>query len=168
LIAQGRSASEVEAMPVAQAMLLYTVQTYDDLCENAIKWAFLPYAQARKGAAQAEHQCSESVRTGREIVPLAHTFLPAVKAGMTAEVRADRDIAVLQVLEAIRIYGAAHNGQLPEELNDISEVPIPPDPFRGKPFVYHRQGDTAILESPVPGWSSQGLRYQIRFAHKEK
>jgi hypothetical protein len=30
-------------------------------------------------------------------------------------------------------------------LSDISEVPIPNNPFDGKPFVYERHGNKAIL-----------------------
>ena len=69
----------------------------------------------------------------------------------------------------MRIYGAAHNGQLPDKLDDIHEVPIPEDPFRGEPFLYHRDGETAILEATDPRFASRlAIRYQIHFDHKEK
>jgi hypothetical protein len=55
---------------------------------------------------------------------------------------------MLEILEAIRMYAAAHDGQLPGSLSDITEVPIPLDPFRGEPFLYERDGDTAILDAP--------------------
>ena len=63
--------------------------------------------------------------------------------------RNDRRIAVLRVIEAIRIYGAAHDGNLPERLEDVSEVPIPEDPVTGLPFEYVRDGNKAILSGPT-------------------
>ena len=76
VIAGGRSASEVEAMPVAQVVLLYTMQTYDELCDNITKWAFVPYAQ---------HKHSDGFPSGREIIPVAGTFISGVWAARSAE-----------------------------------------------------------------------------------
>jgi hypothetical protein len=167
LIEHGRSAESVEAMPVAQALVLFTMHTYREICDENTKYLSLPYAQYRKWEKLAEKQMREGFRS--EAVPLASTLLPAVSAAKSAETRVDRDIAALQVLEALRIYGAAHNSQLPENLNDITEVPIPCDPFTDEPFVYHRNGDTAVLESQVTTYrSGNDLRYEIRFANKEE
>ena len=81
-----------------------------------------------------------------------------------AATRIDRNIAALEILEAIRLYGASRDGRLPENLSDITEVYIPSDPLRGEPFLYHREGNSAILESPVPGAElGVSLRYQIEF-----
>jgi hypothetical protein len=160
LIERGRPAAEVEAMPVPQVILLYTMQTYDELRDDVFKWFSVPYAEAQKGMHQAHKKLSESAATGREIIPLASVLLPAVSAAKTAETRTDRNIAALQILEALRLYAAAHDGRLPENLKDITEVPLPPDPFRGEPFFYYRAGDTAILESPQPAYYR--LRYQIQ------
>jgi hypothetical protein len=46
-------------------------------------------------------------------------------------------------------------------------VPVPNDPTTGKPFLYKRAGDAAVLESLAPPGRSQqadGVRYEIRFA----
>jgi hypothetical protein len=98
-------------------------------------------------------------------------LLPAVSAAKAAEARIERDIAILRVFEAIRLYGAAHGGKLPDKLSDIAEVPIPNDPMNGTAFIYHRIHDTAILESPAPpgtNLESYWLRYEIHFASKGK
>jgi hypothetical protein len=79
-------------------------------------------------------------------------LLPAIGAVHQAAARSQRAIAVLRLIEALRIYGAAHEGRLPETLNDLTEVPVPIDPFTGKPFEYRREGDRAIIEGPpMPG-----------------
>ena len=66
--------------------------------------------------------------------------------------------AVLRILEAIRLYGAAHGGRLPNELQEI-EVPVPIDPVTGKLFDYEVRDNVARLEGPrLPGWP---CRYEI-------
>jgi hypothetical protein len=77
--------------------------------------------------------------------------------------RSDRDLAVLQSVEAIRSYVASHKGQLPQALADITEVSVPKDPLSGQAFRYARTGATAVLESPAPpgGEKRQELRYEI-------
>jgi hypothetical protein len=145
---QGHTAAEVEAMPVPKVILLYTMQTYEELRDETFKWLTLPYPEARAGMAQAERKLKESVADGREIIPIAGMLLPAVLACKEAETRMNRDLAALEVLEAIRLYAADHDGKLPDNLKDITEVPVPFDPFRGEPFIYIRTGDSARLESP--------------------
>ena len=169
LIAHGRPASEVAAMPAAQVVLLYTMQTYDELSDQMFRWTFLPYPTASKGLHQAETRYHE-VAVSREIIPVFQAFMWAVPSAKTAEALCDRQIAILSILEAIRIYGASHDGRLPEKLSDITEVPIPNDPMRGEPFSYRREGDKAILESlgsPLSLPGSTVLRYQIEMKRKE-
>jgi hypothetical protein len=84
-----------------------------------------------------------------EIVPIAERTLPAIRTARGAIARADRGIAVLRVLEALRIYAASHEGTLPAGLEDIKEVPIPDDPVTGEPFVYLRDGEKALLQGPT-------------------
>ncbi|HKD37115.1 MAG TPA: hypothetical protein VKB78_09950 [Pirellulales bacterium] len=162
LIAEGRSAAEVEAMPVPQVTMLYTMHTYEELRDDTFKWMALPYVQARKGMAESELRLKKAHGEGLEIVPLATLLLPAVQRVKIAEARINQKIAALQVLEALRIYAANHNGRLPQALADINEVPVPLDPFLGEPFHYVRDGSTARLESPFPDIIP--LRYEIQIA----
>jgi hypothetical protein len=77
--------------------------------------------------------------------------------------RVDRDLAVLQSVEAIRSYAASHKGQLPQTLAEITEVSVPKDPLSGQAFRYARTGATAVLESPAPPGAEkrEELRYEI-------
>ncbi len=77
--------------------------------------------------------------------------------------RLDRDLAILQSVEAIRSYAASHKGQLPQTLAEITEVSVPKDPLSGQAFRYARTGATAVLESPArPGGEKrEELRYEI-------
>jgi hypothetical protein len=164
LIAEGRSAADVEAMSVPQVILLYTMHTYDDLRDDTFKWMALPYVEARKGMAESDQRLKRAHGKGLEIVPLATLLLPAVQRVKQAEARINQKIAALEVLEALRIYAAGHAGRLPETLSDIKEVPVPLDPFLAEPFHYVRDGNTARLESPFPDITP--LRYEIQIVNE--
>jgi len=165
LIGHGRSAAEVEAMPVPQVVLLYTMQFYDELRDDLSKWAFLPYAEGWKHMEKSEKRLNKIFRSRSEIIPLASVLLPALCAVKKAEARIERNVAALQVLEALRLYAAAHDGKLPDRLADVTEVPVPRDPFTGQPFIYHREGKYAFLDSFGPN-SRATLRYQIEMRRK--
>jgi hypothetical protein len=59
--------------------------------------------------------------------------------------RIDRQLAALTTVEAIRSYAAANNGQLPAQLSDITETPVPLNPATGEPFEYRVDDGTATL-----------------------
>ncbi len=165
LIESGRSPEEVAAMPVAQVVLLYTMQIYDESRDALFKWFALPYPEAKAGF--DKFQTAWTNVRDREIVPLFSVLAPATGAVANASARHERSFAMLRTIEALRMYAAAHDGRGPKQLEDITEVPVPSDPATGKPFIYRADGDTAILEAPLLGGMVQkqfGLRYEITFA----
>jgi hypothetical protein len=163
LVEHGRSAAEVEAMPVAQVILLFSVQVYEELRDEELKWLFLPYAEASKGMERAAQDFRQANIRGREILPIAAMLVPAVQAAKTAEARGEWYLAQLRILEALRLYAAAH-GRLPDRLDEISEVPIPVNPFDGKPFTYHRDGNKAELGCAEAGPRNVPWRLEITLA----
>src|SRR5262249_54652609 len=52
-----------------------------------------------------------------------------------AQGRLEQQIALLRHVEALRLYAAENGGTLPAKLSDVP-VPLPDDPFTGKPFPY--------------------------------
>lgn len=166
LIAEGRSPDEVEAMSVSQALLIYTMQTYDHLRDDVFKWSTLPYWQAHAGMAEAAQQLGRKAKRD-EVLPLAQWILPAVQSTGFAQARGQRTLALLRTIEALRLYAAVHDGELPEQLADIHEAPAPHDPVTGEAFQYHLDGEQAVLEAPAPeGMSKEyfGARYVITIA----
>ena len=89
-------------------------------------------------------------------------FLPALSRAYYMHARLDRRIAALRCVEAIRLYAAEHN-QLPDSLDDITEVVIPLNPVDGQPFDYKRNGHQATLVAPIPQYvrKGKGLRYEL-------
>src|SRR5205085_776071 len=71
----------------------------------------------------------------REIVPLVAWLMPAIQAARSAQVRLEREVAALRIIEALRMYAATHDGQLPAHLEDIKQVPVPANPATLKQFA---------------------------------
>jgi len=165
LIEHGQPQAQVEAMPMAQAVLLYSVAFYEELSDDQFKWMFLPYAEGKAGRDRSGRNLKDACR--REIIPLASSLVPASTAAKEAETRTQWTLVPLRTCEALRIYAAAHDGQLPDRLSDISEVPIPLNPYDDKPFQYHRQGNRAVLEAEH-GPIATPWRYEITMVPKAK
>jgi hypothetical protein len=145
MLAAGYAQKELDAMPPAQIVMLYSLDTYDAIRDEIFKWWRLPYPQARDGMARADREIPSAMK--KELVPMAASILPAVSAALSAFGRTDREFAAIRCIEALRLYAAAHDGELPATLDEIKEVPIPLNPLTGKPFAYHLEGKTAVLDA---------------------
>jgi hypothetical protein len=110
-------------------------------------------------------QTAERLETMMKEQP-GNPFLQAVPAMNRAVGRvavADRQLAALTAVEAIRSFAAANGGKLPERLTDVTETPVPTNPATGKPFEYAVQADTATLKDST---SETPLTYTIRIRGK--
>jgi len=160
LIEQGFAPERLDAMPAAQVVAIYTVRTFNEFRDRMFKWFSLPYWQAASGMAEADGFLQREGRQ-REIVPLASLLLPAVMAAKGAEARIEREVALLRTVEALRIHAARHDGRLPNRLEDVTEVPLPIDPFTGRQLVYRLEGKKAVLESLPSGLEIYYRRFEI-------
>ncbi len=165
LIEEGMTPEEVEAMAVGQVVLLQTKRQFDQLRDELLKCVLLPYWQAMPLLHELNERMRRAARRWEEPLPLCYEYFPAVQAGRTSFVRPDRRIAELRLFEALRLYAAAHDGRLPERLEDTG-VPIPIDPITGKPFEYRLEGDVAHVEGPT--LVATPCRYEIRLASQQK
>jgi len=87
-------------------------------------------------------------------------LLPCVSELRLEGGKLEQQIAVLRCVEALRMFAAAHDGKLPKKLTDI-EVPLPVDPFTGKPFGYVLTASTAMLSIAPRGGEEKETRYEI-------
>ena len=99
----------------------------------------------------------------------AHSILGKELFGLTALVngrralgRLDQRIALLRHVEAVRMYAAEHGGALPAKLSDIA-VPLPVDPFTGKPFGYEVAGRTVHLRGSPPEAEKNNAPYRLHY-----
>jgi hypothetical protein len=171
LEAAGFPRAQVERMPHMEVALLHAAQQYDRLYDEALKWQTFPYPEARKGLEQAKRAALKARTLGllpaadAPALPLATLFVPATQKVWAARARTDRRFAALRCVEAVRLYAAEHGGKLPGKLEDIKDVPVPADPYTGKPFTYRLAGAAATLEGPPPPGeranASNALKYEL-------
>jgi hypothetical protein len=163
----GMARQQVEAYPTAQVVFLAVVRYHEAARDGYFKWIYLPYWQAEgkiRGLHFQDLVGMKPNRGGFAAAP-AEMLLPAVFAVRHAVARNQQQLAMMQTIEAIRIYGAAHGGRLPATLDDLT-LPAPVEPVTGKPLDYRCQGDQAVLT----GRDFPGIRYRLvlRFADKGK
>ncbi len=149
LLDTGMSAEQVEKISVAQAVVILTVDTYDRHRDEVFKWAYLPFETGQAGLLEAIEKVGKTPRNDQGL-PLAQLILPALSNFRNAVQRHERTFALLRTIEALRMHAAEHDGTLPGSLQDITCVPVPDDPWAGKPFEYSLQDEVATLKATAP------------------
>ena len=130
------------SFPADQVLLLDAKREYEVRRDDIFKLITLPMWQAIPLVLP--------MKTGGEADLFIKPFLGGLHVDM-GQPRLDRRIALLRQVEALRLYAAEHNGAFPAKLSEVS-VPLPDDPFTGKPFLYEVNGVTAhVRGNPPPG-----------------
>jgi hypothetical protein len=113
---------------------------------------------------QFEALYQKYVSTHREKAYFADALLPAPSIVRVRRVqgRLAQRIALVRQVEALRLYAAEHKGAFPEKLSDVS-VPLPDDPFTGKPFSYELRTGTAHLRGTPPEAEAKNPEYRIHY-----
>jgi hypothetical protein len=164
LIAQGRSAEQVEAMPAVQVAALHTFQQYEEFRDEFFKWTSLPFYQGYQG--MDDSLASARAATKQSLLFKLFTMLiPAVRSSGLAMALSERRLDAIQCIEAIRLYTALH-GKLPSRLDEITEAPVPFDSATGKPFDYRALGDRATLTAPYPPGGVDVPQHKINYELK--
>jgi len=153
LIEYGLSAEKVKDFPPLQVILLDEKREFEVRRDDALKWVALPYPQVEAGLSALPPPDDKSPHWKMLV-----SYLKIRKA----QARLDRRIALLRCMEALRLYAAANDGKLPARLDDLS-VPVPADPFTGKPFGYETKGQIAILRAPPPRGEENIKPYNLRY-----
>ena len=158
----GHAQQEIDAMPPAQIVLLYVVEKDDENRDNLFRWFYVPYWQAQKGL----EACADDLAAIKKREPLGLTslFLPALSRCAFAAAEMERRQAALRCIEALRLYAAAQDQRLPTTLDEIKEVPIPINPVTGKPFGYHLDGKTAVLDADGGPAGDSRPQYRVSVA----
>jgi hypothetical protein len=161
---RGRPREQVEAMPAHQVLAHYLIDLHVELCDEGGKWYPLPYWQARQPLLDLDERHKRNA--GDQGLRFVTAFIPALHRARLQLAEADRRLAALQCVEALRAHAAANNARLPASLADVKGMPIPIDPITGQPFAYRLEDNTAILDCPAaPGEPKRtGFKYEITIA----
>jgi hypothetical protein len=146
LLKSGIDKSKLDAMQPAQIAAIYCGRQFRSISDDMLKWMTQPYPLAIHGLKDVERRWDDATKTGTN--PLM-SLLPAVLRATSSSAMIDREIAMLQTVEAIRAFAAANNGALPRELDEMRETPAPLDPMTGEHFAYSVDGDHFTLEGIV-------------------
>jgi tetratricopeptide (TPR) repeat protein len=146
LIESGLPEERVMRFPPDQVVLLDERREYEERRDELMKLMTLPPHQFEPLFGQLEPQI---LRNKEKPAIFADFFLPAIQKVHRRQWQLEQRIDMLRVVEAVRMYAAAHNGTLPATLEEIS-VPLPSDPFTGKPFRYEVNGNTFHVRGTPP------------------
>jgi hypothetical protein len=167
---RGLTAEDLEPLPSTQVALMYLLAQEDVRHSEALKLLNLPYWQSRpffKSLRAADEEARGELGVNR----FYGLFSPGYDRIIPIRPRFERSIALLRHIEALRLHAARNNGQWPDTLEDIRDLPLPVDPFTGKAFSYRREENRAILEVfAPPGMAAthdNAVRYELTLRPKK-
>jgi hypothetical protein len=154
LIESGIPEKLVKAFPVDQTLLLDEKRECDVRFDDATKIMVFPAWQFEA--------LLESAKPYHEPALFADALLPGQYNVRRIQARLEQRFALLRAVEALRMYAAEHNGTFPAKLSDCP-VPLPDDPFTGKPFGYEPSGKTAHLRGTPPKAEAKNASYRLHY-----
>jgi hypothetical protein len=178
LLGHGEDKQRVRVMPPDQAVGAYLCREYRAAEEELWKSWTLPFPEAHAQMLRSWHDLAPG-RPPAVDNPLIRANLVPASFGAPPDyrtpelfharfdaTRTDWNIAILRVIEALRDYAAGHDGLPPDRLDQVTDLPVPADPFTGRPFGYRREGRTATLDAPAPAdiGPTAGHRYELTFS----
>jgi hypothetical protein len=161
LVEGGIARELVQQFLPAQVVLLDDWRLHEVHRDEAMKLTNLP-------AWQMEALATRTPPTPSHERAVFDALLSSVQKVRRAQARLEQRIGLLRHVEVLRLYAAAHDGRFPSQLADVG-VPLPADPFTGKPFEYRLQVSTAhVRGSPPPGEEKNpvfNVRYEVTIRH---
>jgi hypothetical protein len=152
------SADDVALLDSQTVVAAYYFDQYQQLGDDIEKSLGLGFPQMIKSLKDTEAEL-EQIRAAAPANPFL-PVIPSIERAAENFARADREVAALTAVEALRSYAASHEGKLPEHLEDVTDTPVPVNPCTGKPFEYKLANETAVISSAEPVGSR--LEYTIR------
>jgi hypothetical protein len=153
LIEVGYEEGLVARFPADQVLLLDQWREFEVRRDEGMKFMKLPTWQVEALFAKMEPPKEKA---------LFDDLQSALIKVRRAQGRLEQRIALLRHVEALRLYAVEHDGKWPEKLADVS-VPLPDDPFTGKPFRYQLDGATAHLRGSPPPGEEKNPAYNIHY-----
>jgi hypothetical protein len=155
LVECGLPEQRVLRFPADQVLLLDEERAYEVRRDDLMKLLNLPSWQIEA--------LSDQAKASKALETALFPFEPAIYKVRRAQGRLEQRLALLRHVEALRLYAAEHDGKLPAKLSDLS-VPLPDDPFTGKPFRYEVTGNTAHFRGTPPPHEEKNPTFNIHYA----
>jgi hypothetical protein len=154
LVEAGLPQERVQRFPGEQVILLDEKREYEARRDEGMKLMLLPLWQS-------EALGGLTYKRTKEPAVFADLFIPAFEKVRRIQARLDQRIALLRLVEALRLYAAEHNA-LPNNLSEVP-VPLPDDPVTGKPFRYELIGNTAHLRGTPPPTTEKDALFNVHY-----
>jgi hypothetical protein len=147
------SVDQVSKLDSQLLLATYFIEQYQIVTDEQSKLLGLPLHEAiQRSLALPEHLKHLGVEIDE--IGLAATFIPTMVRTPITFGRAQRTVAAMATIEALRAYAAEHIGQFPARLEDVIDTPVPVNPMTGKTFDYRLQAGTAtVSDTTSPGSS---------------
>ncbi len=155
---EGLDSELVDSYPMAQVFFLAQKKYLEQAMDEQLKWSFLDYSSLRSNKKYSDHERrgrEQSANLGWAAAP-AELVGPAILQVWESSIRIEASIALLQTIEAIRMYAAENENRLPHQLSALP-YPAPADPATGQPIKYQLDGETALLT-----WEGPGIAYRLK------
>jgi hypothetical protein len=131
LSASGLDAAKIEKMSVPQIMLLDAKREYEKAKSEFQTMIYMPIPDSILMQQRRNETYSPEALQNNLGAKIFNTFGPLNLNPQVAEVQQELDL--IRIIEALRLH-AGDTGNLPLSLDEIDSVPIPLDPWTGKPF----------------------------------
>jgi len=154
LVESGLPEERLRRFPAEQVLLLNEKQECLGRFDEVMKLMSLPYWQIDSRLADLARNKPPAL--------LADDVLPGIVQPRRAQERLEQRIALLRHVEALRLHAAENHGAIPTKLTEIA-VPLPNDPFTGKPFRYELEDGTVHLRGGHPKGEGSNPSFNIHF-----
>ena len=155
LVKHGLPEERLLRFPADQVLLLDEKREYEVRRDELMKLMNLPIWQVQLLATDVE-------KATKPPAIFAEILVAGVYAVRKSQARLDQRIALLRHIEALRLHAAQHDGALPATLSEIG-VPLPDDPYTGKPFRYEYTGTTAHLRGSPPLAEQNNAAFNVHY-----
>jgi hypothetical protein len=152
LIDSGLSELAVKGFPADQVILLDEKRAYEVRRDDQMKIIGLPVW---------EFDAIENKLAPSKEKPL-FDLEPAIRKVRQAQTRLEQRIALLRVIESLRLHAARHDDKLPASLAELSPL-APEDPFTGKPFHYELTSEVAHIRGSAPPDRQSEASFNIHY-----
>jgi hypothetical protein len=140
LLDSGFTKEKLAALPPLQVVMSDDLLKYLLVRDEIMKWGSLPQYQI-----PSDEYIKKKYPNMKGIL---YEYVPAIVNVKQAQSRVQQRVDCLRIAEAIRLSASGNGNKLPASLEEL-KLPLPVDPFSGKPYLYELKDGKAIVHGFV-------------------